>query len=122
MRKGKLESNQVYWLSPRLMALLDYFMHKAPYWSVQNYEKRVDEGVRVAFLQHVERIHADNRSELAGLCVPLHHGRHGCLVFCFQCVSLFDDSQCHWLGRYMDERGRVNYRPECQCQQQEAEW
>ncbi len=60
----------MYWLSPRLMSLLDYFMHKAPYWSVQNYEKRVDYGVRTAFLQHVEKVHVDNRRELAGMCVP----------------------------------------------------
>jgi hypothetical protein len=41
------------------MSLLDYFMHKAPYWSVNNYEKRVDDGVRTGFLQHVEQVHAD---------------------------------------------------------------
>jgi hypothetical protein len=52
------------------MSLLDYFMHKAPYWSVQNYEKRVDYGVRTAFLQHVEKVYVDNRRELAGMCVP----------------------------------------------------
>ena len=46
-------------------------MHKAPYWSVHNYESRVGEGVRTAFLQHVERVHVDSRSELAGMCVPV---------------------------------------------------
>jgi hypothetical protein len=67
---GKRVTVKVYWLSPRLMLLLDYFMHKAPYWSVQNYEKRVDDGVRTAFLQHVEQVHDENRRELAGMCVP----------------------------------------------------
>ena len=52
------------------MSLLDYFMHKAPYWSVNNYEKRVDDGVRTAFLQHVEKDHAGHRSELTGMCAP----------------------------------------------------
>ena len=28
----------VHWISPRLTSLLDFFMHKAPYWSVHNYE------------------------------------------------------------------------------------
>ena len=67
---GQPESVQVYWLSPRLMSLLDYFMHKAPYWSVNNYEKRVDDGVRTAFLQHVEQVHSGHRRELAGMCAP----------------------------------------------------
>ncbi len=67
---GQLESVKVYWLSLRLISLLDYFMHNAPYWSVHTYEKRMDEGVHTAFLQHVEQVHADNRSELAGMCVP----------------------------------------------------
>ena len=67
---GKRDTVKVYWLSPLLMSLLDYFMHKAPYWSVQNYEKRVDYGVCTAFLQHVEQVHDENRRELAGMCVP----------------------------------------------------
>ena len=87
---GQPEPVKVYWLSPRLMSLLDYFMHKAPYWSVNNYEKRVDVGVRTAFLRHVEQVHADNRRELTGMCVPQHDGR--CLVFGFHCITLFDDS------------------------------
>jgi hypothetical protein len=57
----------VYWFSPRLCSLLDYFMHKAPYWSVNNYEQRVDEGVRTVFSKHVEKVHTDNRAELAGM-------------------------------------------------------
>ena len=76
---GQREPVKVYWLSPRLMSLLDYFMHKAPYWSVNNYEKRVDDGVRTAFLKHVEKVHAEHRSELTGMCAPQHHGR--CLLF-----------------------------------------
>ncbi len=42
-------------------------MHKAPYWSVNNYEQRVDEGVRTVFWKHVEKVHTDNRQELAGI-------------------------------------------------------
>ncbi len=42
-------------------------MHKASYWSVQNYEKCVDASVRIAFLRHVELVHASNRDELAGM-------------------------------------------------------
>jgi hypothetical protein len=65
---GKLESVKVYWLSPRLCSLLDFFMHKAPYWSVHNYKQRLDAGVRTAFRQYVEKVHTDNRQELAGKC------------------------------------------------------
>ena len=53
------------WISPRLLSLLDYLMHKAPYWSVQNYEKRLDEDVRV--MQHVIGVHKDFRENLTGL-------------------------------------------------------
>ncbi len=42
-------------------------MHKAPYQSVQNYEKRVDASVHIAFLRYVELVHASNRDELAGM-------------------------------------------------------
>ncbi len=59
----------------KLLGLLDYFMHKAPYWSVNNYEKRVEAGVCRVFLRHVEGFHKENREELAGIsgCASLHH-------------------------------------------------
>ncbi len=67
IRKGKPESIKVNWLSPRLMSLLDYLMHKAPYWSVQNYEKRLKEDVRDSFMRHVFDVHTESREDLTGL-------------------------------------------------------
>jgi hypothetical protein len=67
---GKRDTVKVYWLSPLLMSLLDYFMHKATYWSVHNSEKWVDDGVCTAFLQNVQQDHDENLCELAGMCVP----------------------------------------------------
>ena len=67
IRKGKQESIKVNWLSPRLMSLLDYLMHKAPYWSVQNYEKRLKEDVRDTFMRHVCKVHTESREDLTGL-------------------------------------------------------
>ena len=66
MRKGNAESIKVHWFSPRLISLLDYFMHKAPYWSVHNYEKRLDEDVRESFMRHAMKVHSDSREELTG--------------------------------------------------------
>ena len=68
-RKGKQESIQVNWLSPRLMSLMDYLMHKAPYWSIYNYEKRLEEDVRNAFMRHVLEVHKESRDDLTGLRV-----------------------------------------------------
>jgi hypothetical protein len=42
-------------------------MHKAAYWSVHNYEKRLDEDVRESFMRHVMEVHADCREQLTGL-------------------------------------------------------
>ncbi len=44
-------------------------MHKAPYWSVQNYEKRLDEDVRDSdtFMRHVIEVHKEFREDLTGL-------------------------------------------------------
>lgn len=53
-------------ISARLLSLVDYFLHKSPYWSVNNYEKRVDERVRVSFLRYVEQAHKDGVDELEG--------------------------------------------------------
>jgi hypothetical protein len=63
--------SKVYWLSPKLMSLLDNLTHKASYWSVYNYEKRVNPSVRYAFLILVEQTHCANRQELAGIL--FHH-------------------------------------------------
>ena len=65
-RKGKVESIKVNWISPRLLSLLDYFLHKAPYWSIYNYEKRLSEGVREGFMRHVLQSHKDSREDLTG--------------------------------------------------------
>ena len=61
-----MESIKVNWISSRLLSLLDYFLHKAPYWSVNNYEKRLNEGVREGFMRHVLQAHKDSREELTG--------------------------------------------------------
>ncbi len=66
-RENKKEEVKVYWISPKLLGLLDFFMHKAAYWSVHNYEKRVDAPVRTSFLKHVEDVHHQNRDALAGM-------------------------------------------------------
>ena len=68
-------AEKVFYISAKLLGLLDYFMHKAPYWSVNNYEKRVEAGVRRVFLRHVEGFHKENREELAGIsgCASLPH-------------------------------------------------
>ena len=55
--------------SPKFLALLDWFFHKAPYWSIQNYERRVDVAVREAFLKLVEQHHSANVSEFAGMTI-----------------------------------------------------
>ena len=65
-KKGKVQSIKVNYISSRLLSLLDYFLHKAPYWSVQNYEKRLSEGIREGFMRHVLQSHQDNREELNG--------------------------------------------------------
>ncbi len=65
-RKGKVQSIKVNWFSSRLLSLLDYFLHKAPYWSVQNYEKRLSEGVREGFMRHVLQAHKDSWEDFQG--------------------------------------------------------
>ena len=65
-RKGKVQLIKVNWFSSRLLSLLDYFLHKAPYWSVQNYEKRLSEGVREGFMRHVLQAHKDSWEDLQG--------------------------------------------------------
>ena len=57
------------------MSLLDYLMHKAPYWSISNYDsvykKGLDEDVRDAFMRHVCAVHKQSREDLKGLSVEL---------------------------------------------------
>ncbi len=61
------DKGKVFYISAKLLGLLDYFMHKSPYWSVTNYEKQVEAGVCRVFLRHVEGFHKENREELAGI-------------------------------------------------------
>ncbi len=69
-----VEKGKVYYISAKLLGLLDYFMHKTPYWSVNNYEKLVEAVVHKVFLRHVEGFHKEHREELAGIscCASLH--------------------------------------------------
>ena len=67
MRDGKKVSTKVHWLSPRFLSLLDYLLHKSPYWSISNYDRRVDENIRDGFMHHVVKVHKDSRQELQGL-------------------------------------------------------
>ena len=53
-----------------MLGLVDYLLHKAPYWSVNNFEHYVDQSVRDSFLKYVESAHHDNQNEFAGMsCV-----------------------------------------------------
>ena len=65
-RKGRVESIKINWISSRLLSLLDYFLHKAPYRSVNNYEQQLSEGVREGFMRHVLQSHKDSREDLTG--------------------------------------------------------
>ena len=62
----------VHVMSPRALALADYILHKSMYWSVSNYERRVDEleSVQQSFLQSVEQQHKESRDnkDLEGDC------------------------------------------------------
>ena len=65
-RNGKSELVKQHWFSPRLLSLLDYFIHKSPYWSVHNYEQRLDEDIRESFMRHCMKVHKDGRQDLTG--------------------------------------------------------
>ncbi len=81
MRDRRLVTEEYPMISPRLLSLVDYMLHKAPYWSIHKYENRVDESLRKAFVEHVEKSHRDNMDELEGKrCTDLfvsYHGLHG---------------------------------------------
>ena len=65
-RNGKSELVKQYWFSPQLFGLLDYFIHKSPYWSVHNYEQRLDEDIRESFMRHCMKVHKAGRQDLTG--------------------------------------------------------
>ena len=44
-------------ISPRLLALLDYLLHKLPYWSFGNYDKRVNEQIHTLFVAKCKETH-----------------------------------------------------------------
>ena len=65
--------------------LVDYVLQKSPYWSVNNYEKRVEEQVLVAFLRYVEQSHKDNQEELKLASKVSAH----CFLESKDCLQLF---------------------------------
>ena len=67
--------------SPKFLGLMDWFLHKAPYWSAHNYEKRVDPQVRSAFLKYVEDGHTSNEDEFAGMTIHCSTKSPVCNVF-----------------------------------------
>ena len=63
---GKVKRIDQFLLSPKLFGLADVFMHKAQFWSFDNYMKQVSEDARLSFLDHVERTHKENRDDHEG--------------------------------------------------------
>ena len=53
------ERVEVKYISPRLLAMFDWFMHKAPFWSKHIYEKKVTPNARKTFAQFVLKTHKD---------------------------------------------------------------
>ncbi len=47
--EDKPVEHEVLWFSTPFLGLMDYLLHKAPYWLIHNYEQRVDEKVRKTF-------------------------------------------------------------------------
>ena len=41
MQDGSVRDSTIQVISQRILVLLDYLLHKLPYWSTGNYEKRV---------------------------------------------------------------------------------
>ena len=58
-------------LSRRFLVLLDYLLHKSPYWSTGNYEKRVHQQIRSFFVERCEESHRKNVHDLAGVTLLL---------------------------------------------------
>jgi hypothetical protein len=66
VRDGKRQLIQKKVISVKLLTLVDYMLHKSPYWSSTNYAKRVPEQVRLNFLGLVEQQHNQGHRELEG--------------------------------------------------------
>ncbi len=45
LRDRKLVTEEYPMISPRLLSLVDYMLHKAPYWSIHKYEGRVNDSL-----------------------------------------------------------------------------
>ena len=58
-KKDGEERVEVKYISPRLLAMFDWFMHKAPFWSKHIYEKKVIPNARKTFAQFVLKTHKD---------------------------------------------------------------
>ena len=53
------ERVEVKYISPRLLAMFDWFMHKAPFWSKHIYEKKVPLSARKIFTEYALKTHKD---------------------------------------------------------------
>jgi hypothetical protein len=53
------ERHEVKYINARLLAMFDWFMHKAPFWSKHIYEKKVPINARKTFAQFVLKTHKD---------------------------------------------------------------
>ncbi len=68
-RDSMLVTEEYPMISPLLLALVHYVLHKAPYWSIHKNEDWEDESLLKDLLEHVEKVHRDNLDELEGtLC------------------------------------------------------
>ena len=66
MRDGKLQLISQKYFSVKLLSLFDYMLHKSPYWSYSNYDKRVPDAVRTSFMEVVANQHKKGHKELEG--------------------------------------------------------
>ena len=88
---GKVKRIDQFLLSPKLFGLVDVFMHKAQFWSFDNYMKRVSEDARLSFLDHVERTHKENRDDHEGTSALHARGilfESDAAIICLTCVCL----------------------------------
>ena len=86
---GKVKRIDQFLLSPKLFGLADVFMHKAQFWSFDNYMKRVLEDARLSFLDHVERTHKENRDDHEGTSALHARGilfESDAAIICLTCV------------------------------------
>ena len=54
-----------------ILVLLDYLLHKSPYWSTAFYEKQFDPKLSTVFLQHCKDNHRKTRNEFEGVTLLL---------------------------------------------------